>query len=135
MSSSALALHNAIVAALTSDTALIGLIGAARVFDQVPSPTPYPYIVLGQTTTRAADADERPTDEHTVTLQVVSRARGRSESQAIVSAIRDRLHDATLALAAHRLVNLRHEFSEARRDSDGVTFRGLARFRAVTEPL
>jgi hypothetical protein len=33
-----------------------------------------------------------------------------------------------------RLVNLRHEFSEVRRDADGETSRGLVRFRAVTEP-
>jgi len=36
-------------------------------------------------------------------------------------------------LSGHRLINLRHEFSEARRDSDGETFHGIARFRAVTE--
>ncbi len=43
------------------------------------------------------------------------------------------LHDQDLTLAGHRLINLRHEFSEARRDSDGETFHGIARFRAVTE--
>jgi hypothetical protein len=43
------------------------------------------------------------------------------------------LHDQDLTLSGHRLVNLRHESSEARRDSDGETFHGIARFRAVTE--
>ena len=37
-------------------------------------------------------------------------------------------------LTGHRLINLRHEFSEARRDPDGETTHGIARFRAVTEP-
>jgi hypothetical protein len=135
MSSSALALHDAILAALTTDTTLVAQLGAARVFDQDPKPPPYPYIVLGQTSTRDADADVVPSDEHIVTLQVWSRARGRHEVQTIVAAIRAALHDAALSLAGHRLINLRHEFSEARRDADGITFRGLARFRAVTEPL
>jgi hypothetical protein len=135
MSSSAASLHDAILAALTADSYLVGLLGAARVFDQIPQPPPYPYIVLGQTNARDGDADDAPTDEHTVTLQVWSRARGRREVQTIVDAIRTTLHDAALPLVGHRLINLRHEFSEARRDSDGVTFRGLARFRAVTEPL
>jgi hypothetical protein len=134
MSSSALALHDAIVAALSADHTLVDLLGAARIFDQEPKPPPYPYIVLGQTSTRDADADITPTDEHIVTLQVWSRARGRHEVQAIVAAIRTALHDATLSLTGHRLINLRHEFSEARRDADGITFRGLIRFRAVTEP-
>ena len=34
----------------------------------------------------------------------------------------------------HHLVNLRHEFSEARLDPDGDTFHGIVRYRAVTEP-
>jgi hypothetical protein len=134
MSSSALALHDAILAALANDTTLVGLLGAARVFDHDPKPPPYPYIVLGQTSMRDADADITPTDEHIVTLQVWSRARGRQEVHAIVAAVRTVLHDTTLSLTGHRLINLRHEFSEARRDADGITFRGLTRFRAVTEP-
>jgi hypothetical protein len=34
----------------------------------------------------------------------------------------------------HSLINLRHQHSEVRRDPDGETLHGLARFRAVTEP-
>ena len=44
------------------------------------------------------------------------------------------LHDQPIAVADHRLVNLRHEFSEARRDADGETYHGIVRYRAVTEP-
>jgi hypothetical protein len=68
-----------------------------------------------------------------VTLHVWSRGRGRKEAQAVIAAARDALHDRQLTLAGHRLVNLRHEYSEARRDNDGETFHGIARFRAVTE--
>jgi hypothetical protein len=44
------------------------------------------------------------------------------------------LHDQPLTLVDHDLVNLRHEFSEARPDPDGDTYRGIVRYRAVTEP-
>ena len=44
------------------------------------------------------------------------------------------LHDQPLMLVDHELVNLRHEFSEARPDPDGDTFHGIVRYRAVTEP-
>jgi hypothetical protein len=135
MSSSALALQNAVLSALTSSAPLIALLGAARVFDQTPSPAPYPYVTLGQTVSRTDDVDVTPTDTHTLTLHVWSRARGRVETQSIVETIRSALHDQPLALTGHALINLRHEFSEARRDPDGVTFHGIARFRAVTEPL
>jgi hypothetical protein len=52
----------------------------------------------------------------------------------IVEAIKAVLHDQPLMLPDHQLVNLRHEFSEARLDPDGDTFHGVVRYRAVTEP-
>jgi hypothetical protein len=48
--------------------------------------------------------------------------------------VRTALHDQALSLAGHRLVNLRHELSEARREPDGDTTHGIVRYRAVTEP-
>ena len=53
----------------------------------------------------------------------------------IMAAMRNVLHDKTLALTGYRLVNLRHEFSDARRDPDGETIHGIMRLRAVTEPV
>ncbi len=44
------------------------------------------------------------------------------------------LHDSALALTGHRLVNLRHELTDTRRDPDGETYHGIVRLRAVTEP-
>jgi hypothetical protein len=69
--------------------------------------------------------------EHLLTLHVWSRAGGKKQ-------VHDRsdqvLHDQPLTLVDHDLVNLRHEFSEARPDPDGDTYRGIVRYRAVTEP-
>ncbi len=45
------------------------------------------------------------------------------------------LHDAPLTMTGFRLINLRHEFLEVRRESDGETARGIVRFRAATEPV
>ena len=53
---------------------------------------------------------------------------------AIVETIKAALHDQPLRLEDHYLVNLRHQFSEARLDPDGDTFHGIVRYRAVTEP-
>ena len=64
-----------------------------------------------------------------------SRAQGRREAHAIIDTLRVILHDELFALDGHRLVNLRHEFSEVRRTADGETIHGITRYRAVTEPL
>jgi hypothetical protein len=60
--------------------------------------------------------------------------RSRREVQRIAEAIRAALDGQSLSLTDHRLINLRHELSETRREADGETYRGILRFRAVTEP-
>lgn len=135
MISSALALQQSIVAALSADAGVLATLGGARIYDDTPQPAIFPYVTIGQTTARSADGDLSPADEHVVTLHVWSRARGRREALGVNDAIRSALHDQPLTLTDHTLVNLRHEFSEARRERDGDTIHGIARFRAVTEPL
>lgn len=136
----ALALQAAIIARLSTDTALTVLTGAEpRVFDFVPPRTKSPYVTIGQTLERDwATGGDPATDtgaEHTLTLHVWSRANGRREAAEIAAVIRAALHDQPLTLIGHRLVNFRHEFTETRRETDGETIRGLVRFRAVTEPI
>ncbi len=70
-----------------------------------------------------------------LTLHVWSRASGRKETYIIMSALREALHDKPLTLDGHRLINIRHEISEARRETDGDTYHGIVRYRAVTEPV
>jgi len=50
-----------------------------------------------------------------------------------MEAARARLHDASLPLEGHELVNLRHEFAEVRFDDDHSVYHGQLRFRAVVE--
>jgi hypothetical protein len=129
------ALQTAIHSALTTDVGLSGLLGGERMFDHVPRGTPFPYITVGQTTERDWSTGGAEGGEHVFTLHIWSQARGRRQVQAIAAAIRGLLHDSELSLDGHRLINLRHEFTEVRRETDGETLRGLVRFRAVTEPL
>jgi hypothetical protein len=135
MPTSTWALQQAVYAELASDTALLALLGSARIYDDVPQGTAFPYITLGSATTRDWSTGSEAGDEHALTLHAWSRAGGRKEVQALVGAIHDALHDASLTLDGHRLVNLRHESSDSRREGDGDTYHGIARFRAVTEPL
>jgi hypothetical protein len=135
-SSAGLALQSAVVSALTADADLTALTGnTPRIFDDVPPATPYPYLSIGQTLDRDWSTGTETGGEHTLTLHVWSQLPGRREAHLIAARVRAILHDAALALTGHRLINLRHEFSDARRDPGGDTYHALIRFRAVTEPV
>jgi hypothetical protein len=121
-------LQQSVFAALSADSALTG-----RIFDDVPQGTPLPYVTLGQLTTQDWSTGGEDGAEHVFLVHVWSEAAGKKQAHELLGAIRAALHDQPLAVAGHRLVNLRHERSEIRRTSDGV--HGTARFRAVTEPL
>jgi hypothetical protein len=133
MTNAAFALQQAIFSKLSSDSSTLSALGGARIYDDVPSRTEFPFMTFGQSTERDWSTGTDIGSEHLVTLHVWSRGRGRKEAEAVISAARDALHDQELELDGHRLINLRHEFSEARRDTDGETIHGIARFRAVTE--
>jgi Protein of unknown function (DUF3168) len=135
MPSSALALQQSIFSTLGAHAGVVALLGDARIYDQVPQPATYPYLSFGQSMIRDADTSTEAGDEHMLTLHIWSRAEGRKETHDLIDAVRSALHQQALTLTGHRLVNLRHEFSEARREPDGDTIHGLVRLRAVTEPI
>lgn len=136
MSSSGWALQTAVYDRLTSAAGVTGLLGGPKVYDEVPRAAEFPYLTIGQSSARDWSTGGEDGEEHTLTLHVWSRANGRRQVQEIMGTVRAALHDAALSLTGYRLVNLRQEFCEARRDNDdGETYHGLMRFRAVTEPI
>jgi hypothetical protein len=135
MPSAAWALQKAMHAVLTANAAVTALLGGPRIYDDVPRGADFPYLTFGLSTERDWSTGGEEGDEHIVTLHVWSQAAGRKETHEIIGAVRAALHDQPLLLTDHRLVNLRHEFSDARREPDGETYHGIVRLRAVTEPL
>ncbi|MGE8941217.1 DUF3168 domain-containing protein [Leptospira interrogans] len=135
MTTASWALQKAVHAALTANADVIAALGGPRIYDHVPRGASYPYLTFGQMTARDWNSGDEAGDEHVVTLHIWSQAAGRGQAQQIIWAVREALHDRDLVLDGHRLINLRHEFSEARRESDGERFHGIVRLRAVTEPV
>jgi Protein of unknown function (DUF3168) len=135
MPSAALALQQSIFSTLGANAGIVALLGGARIYDHVPQPATYPYLSFGQSVVRDGDTGTESGDEHMLTLHIWSRAEGRKETHELIDAVRTALHQQPLTLMGHRLINLRHEFSEARREPDGDTIHGLVRLRAITEPL
>ena len=135
MASASFALQTAIFSKLTADAGVVAVLGGQRVYDDVPVRSEFPYMTFGQTVERDWSTGSEPGHEHTITLHVWSRARGRKEADAVMAAAQAALHDSGLTMSGHRLINLRHEFSDARREPDGESFHGISRYRAVTEPV
>ncbi|MFM1815271.1 MAG: hypothetical protein RLZ98_1966 [Pseudomonadota bacterium] len=135
MTSADWALQEKIHAVLTSDAATTGLLGGQHVYDDVPRGLQLPYVTFGRSTVSDWSTASDDGEEHVITLHVWSEGGGRKQALAIMDAMRNALHEAPLTLSGHRLVNLRHELSEARRDADGETIHGIVRLRARTEPL
>ena len=128
-------LQRNIYQALTNSSELTSLLGGDRIYSQAPPAAQFPFITLGQTVNLDWSTGTDEGAEHSLTLHVWSRADGAREVHEILEMIRTVLHDQLLALEDHYLVNLRHEFMEARLDPDGETMHGIVRYRAVTEPM
>ena len=135
MASAGWDLQKAVYAALAADATLTTLLGGAAIHDAVPQNAIFPYVVIDQTQIRDWSTGTEPGAEHMLMLHVWSRHAGKREAYEIADAIRAALGGAMLSLEEHRLVNLRHQYSEPKRDEDGETQHGVLRFRAVTEPV
>ncbi len=128
------ALTAALLARLRADSGVTALVGS-RTWDQPPPDPGFPYLHLGRVETRPLGGDPAEGAELVVTLTCVSRFGGKEEAQAVGAALRAALHDADLAVADHRLANLRVTFQDVFRASDWRSVYGVTRLRAVVEPL
>jgi hypothetical protein len=135
MSEAGWPLQKAIFAALAADSALAAMIGdPPRLYDDPPGNSALPYVQIGDGTEADWSTASEAGSEHQLVFHVWSRAGGRMEARAILSAIHDVLHGAGLTLDSNYLVNLRFTLSQVWRENDGETYHGMARYRAVTEP-
>ncbi len=136
MSSAVWDLQQAVHAKLSSDTAVLAQLGGSpRIYDDVPRGASLPYVTLAEFTARDWATGTEPGTEITFTVHAWSRGAGHKSPHLLADAVRAALHDQPLTLSAHHLVNLRHDASETRRERDGDTYRVIARFRAVLEPM
>lgn len=134
MTASSWALQRSIYQALAGSPELTSLLGGERIYSNPPPAAQFPFITLGQTVNLDWSTGTEDGNEHSLTLHVWSRADSAAEVHEIIQVIRMVLHNQPLTLEDHYLVNLRHEFMEARIDPDGETMHGIVRYRAVTEP-
>lgn len=135
MPSASWALQKALHAQLSADAGLAALLGAPRIYDDVPRNPTFPYVTYGGSTVRDWSTGSDDGHEHIVTLHAWSRGAGRKPAHELLGALETALDQKALALDGHRLISLRHEFSDVRREADGETWHGVLRLRAITEAL
>ncbi|HEX8232803.1 MAG TPA: DUF3168 domain-containing protein [Caulobacteraceae bacterium] len=129
-----LALQGAVLARLKADAGVAAVLGG-RAYDQPPAERIYPYLLIGRSETRPFGGTGGEGLEHALTLTVASMFGGSEEAKAVCAAVRACLHNAELGLEAHRLVNLRVTYCDVFKAADWRFTYGVARLRAVTEPM
>ena len=99
MPSASWSLQQSIFAKLTADATLLALLGAPRVYDDVPQGADLPYLTFGQSTARDWSTGSDDGNEHILTLHVWSQANGKRQAHEIMGAVRTALHDQPLTLS------------------------------------
>lgn len=105
------------------------------VYDRVPQSAVCPYIVVGEQESAPWDTDDSTGSESILTVHVWSEYRGRLEAKRIQQAIYSTLHRAELWVSFSAFVMIDCEFQETVTESDGLTTRGIQRFRIIVEDL
>jgi hypothetical protein len=124
------ALQTAVFAKLSTDNTLTVTLDA-KVFDDIPEETAYPYVQLGEDTATDYSTKDSIGSEVSVNIDVWSRYRGSLEVKNIMDRVHTLLHDSSLSVTGSNFINMRFEFSDIIRDPDGITRHGVMRFRAI----
>jgi hypothetical protein len=127
---SQLALQTALYNKFTGDTTLMTL---AAVYDRTPKGTAFPYVTIGDST--ASDWSTKTTSgtEQNFSIHVWSREGGRAQAANIMERVYELLHEGTLGVPNHTLVLSRLVSSALILESDGFTYHGTMRFRALLQ--
>ena len=125
-------LPSALLAALAANTGVRALLGnPARVYDHRPAMAAFPYVVLAMSESRDIGTKTLQVSSQLVTLQVYTRQRSGSEARQVLAALKEALHDASVALGAGHVVRCQEEGSSVRYDSKSESSTALARYRVV----
>ena len=122
-------LQRAIFQRLANDGALNALVAGA-VFDAVPISAPDLFVAIGpERVTAQSDASASGTI-HQLQISVVTERNGYADAKVVAAAISDALADADLSLPRGRVVSLRFQRAQAKRDEGANTRRIDLWFRA-----
>jgi hypothetical protein len=130
----ALELQRAVYTRLTGFSALTALI--VGIYDDVPPDLDngaFPFVTIGDDTDIPFNTHSSVGGEHTITIHVWSRYRGKSEVKNIQSQIYNALNRYALTVSGAVTVNCEQEFATSFLDADGITRHGAQRMRVLLD--
>ena len=128
MTDFSVALQTAVYDALIADTTLTTKLGGNFIYDFVPEQSSFPYVKIGEETMVDDGTKTKKGSDFTLVVHTFSRYRGSKETKEIMSLIYDVLHESNLVVPGASN-NMRFEFSDIIKESDGLTTHGVQRFR------
>ena len=122
MSAPEASFQDALTARLIADADVMALIGnPARLYDEAPAGTAYPFVTLGRAVSEDRSADGASLIEHRLTLHAWTRHGGAA-------------HDQVFALdGGWTLVSCRAVYADAFRTADARIAHGVLRFKAIIQ--
>ena len=107
------------------------------VFDHVPQKQSYPYVVIGEDNHNNWDDDIKNGMESTVNIHVWDRPegdsgdRGKANTKKLQGEIYNVLHRGGFDIGDYGNVGITFEYSDCFKDTDGITYHGVQRFRVL----
>ena len=126
MSDYAVAVQTAVYDALNGNSSLTSSVSG--IYDFVPESTSFPYVKVGDQTMVEDGTKDKKGSDFTLMVHTFSRYRGSKEIKEIMSLVYDILHESSLSISG-AMNNMRFEFSEIIKESDGLTTHGVQRFK------
>ncbi len=126
----------AVMEALRSDLDVKQIFGdRPRVYDDETRAPAFPFAKLERHETRPAGAAGVPGQEHIFTFAVSSRFGGRATAKEGIGVLRAAVERADITLEGQRIVLAYASYGDVFRAPDGQTFRGIVRFRIISEEI
>jgi hypothetical protein len=134
MSEPSLALQKGVYAALGSAAEVSTLVGT-RIFDRVTPNAGFPYIRIGNDQVLNEDQDcVQECVEVFSTIDVFSRAQGKSEAKNVAGAIARALNEDTITIeGAYSLLQFVHQETRFLDDPDGLSTHAVLTFHALID--
>ena len=111
MSLGQFALQSAIYSRLSSDSTLTTTLGAG-VVDEVTTGQAYPFIAIGEEVTTDFSTKDLTGSEVTINIHVWSQYKGSKQTKDILDRLHTLLHNYSLSVSGHNLINIRFDFSD-----------------------
>jgi Protein of unknown function (DUF3168) len=130
------ACQDALDEAFKADANVADALGSpVRLYDAPVKMGAMPFGVWRRWETRNVDTSGVPTQEHTATIEVISKQTGTSEARAALIALSQRANGIVPSAIGAKNVLILPVYTDVLRSVDGRTWLGILRLKIIAEPI